>query len=245
MGLVKYVSTFLILSLPVLSYGQTVLAPGDPAVEQKWIRAQEQRLAWYMLKDTARITIGHIDNQILKQNGKLILVTRVQLKNAPAPWIDTSVAELPTLRPLYHASYNAQRDMVLYFGASVTGSYRDKTKPDTVTINDPAPAGCFDSNLYPRLLAWLPLKEGYRQSLQVYDYNPSASGPTAVRIENVKSGVYPSVRAGLRKVWIVTVSDKIGGSDNTSVYYFDQVDRKLWQQEIIAGGRRMLMAAVE
>jgi len=245
MSLAKYVSTFLILSLPVLSYGEAVLAPGDPAVEQKWIKAQEQRLAWYMLKDTARIAIGHIDNQILKQKGKLILVTRVHLKNAPAPWVDTSVAELPTLRPLYHASYNAQRDMVLHFGASVTGSYRDKTKLDAITINDSLPAGYFDSNLYPRLLAWLPLKEGYRQTLQAYDYNPAASGLTTVRIESVKSGVFASVRSGLRKVWIVTVSDKIGGSDNTSVYCFDQVDRKLWQQEITAGGRRMLMVAVE
>ncbi|WP_118972884.1 DUF3108 domain-containing protein [Taibaiella koreensis] len=241
----KYAITILITLITAQAYGQPVLVPGAHIVDLQWAKEGAQQMTWYALRDTLRMEIGSVRNQIIRERGTLISVTQVHLKKTAATWVDTSIALWPALKPVYHASYNAQRDMVLHFGPVITGFYYDKIKPDTQDINERVSSPYFDSNLYPQLLAWLPLKEGYRQTLAVYDYNSAVSGLTEVHIVEVSSSTYSSARSGIRPVWIVKVNDNIGGSDNTSSYFFDKADRKLWQQEISAGERKMLMVAVE
>lgn len=203
-------------------------------------------MTWFAFRDTLRMEIGTVSNRVLKTGNRLFLITKVDLKGALSSWIDTSIAESATLKPVYHASYNAQRDMVLQFGHPVTGYYKDKQKGETQPVNDTTGTAYFDSNLYPYLLSLLPLKAGYSPTIAIYDYRPgTGGGAMKAYIKGVRSGTYATAAAGMRKVWIVSVSDDIGGPESVVTYYFDQADRKLWQQEILAGGRKMLMVAKE
>ncbi len=244
----KQVSLVVILSMAFLyNKAQQVLTPSKHAFEKKWVNNKSYQMAWYFLRDTTKMEIGKVTTQVLSLNNRLTVVTHVNMKNMKAPWVDSTIADAKTLQPIYHASYNMQRDMVLNFGKVVTGFYNDKMKKKNFTINDTTTSKYFDSNIYPVLIGWLPLQDGYKKEIAIYDYNPNAkTGILKASVENVTSGTYQSTKSGTRNVWIVTVSDEIGNGENgRSTYYFDKVDRKLWQQEINANGRKMLMQLIE
>lgn len=204
-------------------------------------------MAWYVLKDTTNIEIGNVTTQISVNNKTLTVVTGVSMKNAKGPWVDSTIANVKTLQPVRHASYNMQRDMVLNFGKIVTGFYNNKIKNSSTAISDTTNSDYFDSNLYPLLIGWLPLENNYKQDISIYDYNPSAKiGVLKASVKHVTSGVYTSDKNGIRNVWIVTVTDEISnGPNDSSVYYFDKTDRRLWKQEINISGRKMMMKLVE
>jgi hypothetical protein len=231
----------------LLGKAQHLLTPSEKSFEKKWVKNAYYEMVWYAIKDTAKYEIGKVTTKILADNKNLTVVTKVSMKNMKAPWIDSTVAEIKTLKPIKHTSYNTQRDMVLNFGKVVTGFYNDKMKIKTSMISDTTKNDYFDSNLYPVLIGWLPLKNDYNQDISIYDYNPSAKiGVIKASIRNVTSQTYLTDKNGIRNVWVVTVSDEIGNGENgVSTYYFDKVDRKLWKQEINASGNKMMLKLVE
>jgi hypothetical protein len=226
---------------------QNVLTPSKKAFEKKWVKNSNYQMTWYALRDTAKFEMGKVTTQILVDKKRLTVITGVNMKNMKTPWIDSTVADIKTLTPIKHSSYNMQRDMVLHFGKIVTGSYADKMKKTNSVISDTTGDKYFDSNLYPVLLGWLPLSNGYAQDISIYDYNPSAKiGVLKASIKEVASSTYQSDKNGTRNVWVVTVSDEIGNGENgISTYYFDKTDRRLWKQEINANGRKMMMKLIE
>jgi hypothetical protein len=231
----------------IASHAQTRLTPGTGSFEKKWIKTQSYQMTWFAMKDTSKVEIGVVSTQILRTQKRLTIITQVKMKNSKAAWVDTTIANLSTLKPLYHSSYNMQRDMVLNFGTTVSGSYYDKMKQQTSVVIDTSDGKYFDSNIYPHLLGWLPLKEGYKQDISIYDYNPSGkAGVLKASITNVSSGTYVSRRSSKRDVWIVRVTDEIGnGQGDHLVYYFDKIDRRLWKLEINVNGRKMMMQREE
>lgn len=229
------------------SNAQNLLTPSEKSFDKKWVKNANYQMIWYSLKDTAKFEIGTITTQITTGKANLTVVTRVSMKNMKTPWVDSTVANIKTLEPIRHSSYNMQRDMVLNFGKIVTGFYNDKIRKSKTTISDTAKSDYFDSNLYPVLIGWLPLDNNYKQDISIYDYNPSAKiGVIKASVKNVSGGTYQTDKNGIRTVWVVTVSDEIGNGENgISTYYFDKANRKLWKQEIDAGGRKMMMKLVE
>ena len=226
---------------------QTTLIPGKKSFDKKWIKTQTYQMKWFALKDSAKFEMGSVSTQIINDNKYLTIITRFNMKNSKAPWEDTTVAEIKTLKPIRHSSYNMQRDIAINFGKIVTGFYNDKTKQQNTIISDTTTSEYFDSNLYPALIGWLPLNGGYKQDISIYEYNPSGKiGVIKATINDVKSGTYQSSLSGTKNVWVVTVTDEIGnGKDDFMTYYIDKTDRRLWKQEINAGGRKMLMQLIE
>ena len=225
---------------------QNLLTPSKESFEKKWIKNSTYQMTWYTLKDTAKFEMGKVTTEISTGKKNLIVVTQVSMKNMKIPWIDSTTANVKTLKPIKHTSYNMQRDMVLNFGKIVTGIYNDKMKKSSSIISDTTKVDYFDSNLYPILIGWLPLDNDYNQDISIYDYSPSKIGVIKASVKKVTSGTYQSDKNGLRNVWVVTVSDEIGNGENgVSTYYFDKEDRKLWKQEIDANGRKMMMKLVE
>jgi hypothetical protein len=145
---------------------------------------------------------------------------------------------METLAPVYHSSYNMQRNMALNFGKVVTGFYLDKAKQQFSLISDSSSETYFDSNIYPLLISWLPLKDGFTKTISIYDYNPAGKrGVIRANITGVKSGLLENRET---PVWIVTVTDEINNMPGSSmIYYIGKSDRKLWRQEINAGGRKL------
>ncbi len=204
-------------------------------------------MAWYAMRDTIKMEMGKVTTHISADKENITVVTQVNLKNMQSPWVDTTIAHAETLAPVRHASYNMQRDMVLNFGKVVTGYYHDKMKKLVTQVSDTTSSDYFDSNLYPVMLGWLPLRDGFQQDISIYDYNPAAKiGVVKASVKEVKSGVLSTDTSGNRDVWIVTVTDEIGsGPQGVSTYYFDKADRKLWLQEINTNGRKMMMKRIE
>jgi len=243
----KIIVTVILVLICTTGNAQPRLTPGKESFEKKWIRNEIYQMTWFAMKDTAKFEMGEVMTQVLKDKNYLTIVTTVNMKNSKAPWVDTTIASIKTLSPVRHASYNMQRDMVLDFGKIVTGYYHDKQKQQDHVLMDTTTADYFDSNLYPALIAWLPLTEGYKQDISIYEYNPAGKmGIIKASIKQVSSGTYASDKSGTRDVWIVTVADEIGDYDKSvMVYYIDKNDRRLWKQEINAGGRKMLMQRKE
>ncbi len=237
----------LLTIITITAKAQTVLTPSKNAVDRKWVKNASYQMIWYALRDTSKFELGKVITQISVNETHVTAITQVAMKSVNSPWVDSTIADAKTLKPVRHSSYNMQRDMVLNFGKIVTGFYNDKMKKTNTIIKDTTRSDYFDSNLYPVLIGWLPLSEGYKQDLSIYDYNPSAkTGVLKAFVKNVQSGTYPSEKSGLRNVWIVSVSDEIGNGENgSSTYYFDKADRKLWKQEIDANGRKMMMKLIE
>lgn len=243
----KTIFLFVLTLATFKSNGQRILTPSQKSFDKKWVKNTQYEMIWYALRDTAKFEMGKVTTQISTDQSNLTVVTRVNMKSMKTPWVDSTVANLKTLKPIRHASYNMQRDMVLDFGKIVRGYYLDKMKKQTIVVNDTTSGEYYDSNLYPILIGWLPFTDNYKQDISIYDYNPSAKiGVLKASIKNVSSSTYQTDKNGSRDVWVVTVSDEIGNGENgVSTYYFDKADRKLWKQEIDAGGRKMMMKLVE
>ncbi|MEJ7828486.1 MAG: hypothetical protein WKF91_09830 [Segetibacter sp.] len=207
----KLLITTIFAVLTIAGNAQMSLTPGKKVFEKTWIKNQTYQMKWFAIRDTSKFEMGTVSTQTLSDNKYLTIITRVNMKNSRAPWVDTTVAEIKTLKPIRHSSFNTQRDMVLTFGKIVTGFYNDKTKQQNTIISDTTTSEYFDSNLYPALIGWLPLKDGYKQDISIYEYNPSGKiGVIKATINDVKSGTYQSSFSGTKNVWIVTVADEIG-----------------------------------
>ena len=98
----------------------------------------------------------------------------------------------------------------------------------------------FDSNVYPYLIRFLPLKENYTATIPIFDYKPTNKKQLLnAYIKNTNVGKLLN-----KEVFIVTVSDEISGEFSTSTYYIDYNTRQLLKQEINANGRQMTMELV-
>jgi hypothetical protein len=244
----KHIYTLLFFVFTTLTVrSQQLIVPGKNVADKQWIQAKTYQMDWSMLMDTMRITIGTVNTNIAILNDKVQVITNVTLKAASSSWVDTTIVRKADLSPVYHASYNSQRDMVLYFGKQVKGWYTDKTTGMKTGISQETATGYFDSNFYPLLIGWLPLQPGYKAEIPIYDYNPDGkNGIIKAYILDVTEGTYKSTKLGLRKVWSVTVKDEIGNNaDTKSIYEIDQLTRQLYKQRITAGGRIMEMVLTE
>lgn len=239
--------TTILTFITLLGVAQTILTPGKNSFEKKWMRQDTYQMTWFAMKDTTKFELGEVSTKVLTNKKYITIVTVVNMKNSKGTWVDTTIASISTLAPVRHASYNPQRNMVLNFGNIITGFYKDKIKQQSYTISDTTTKEYFDSNLYPVLITWLPLKKEYKQDISIYDYNPSGKiGVITAYVKSVTNGIYQSVLSGTRDVWLVTVADEIGNNkDNFIIYYIDKKDRKLWKQEINATGRKMIMQRKE
>jgi len=240
--LIVLFSTFL-LSLSA----QQRLVPKKGIAENKWIHNQSFDMDWTMLRDTLSIPLGRVSVKVEVSADQVIVITEVDLNKSMSAWIDSTIVKRSDLSPVYHSSYNEQRNMVLHFQDRIHGFYLDKQTGKMTQIEQDVNPGYFDSNFYPTLINWLPLKAGFKSELNIYDYNPMGeSGILKVHIRSVKEGIYESRKLGRRKVWVVEVADEIGRkTETTSIYQIDQLTRQLFKQTISSSGRLMNMTLVE
>jgi len=242
----KVVFITILTSFTLMCSAQNLITPGSNAIEKKWIRNQSYTVQWYVLRDTARIQMGEVTTKVERTKATVTIVTSVAMRNSKAQWTDSTVARSADLGPIRHASYNPQRNMVLNFGKTVTGFYEDRIKETRTAISDAPTGSFFDSNIYPMLITWLPLKEGLKQEIPIYDYNPMGKiGIIRAWVKNVVSGTCTTEKSGDIGVWIVSVADEISSEGTSVTYYIAKSDRTLWKQEISAAGRKMVMLRAE
>ena len=238
----RVLSLLFILLSASFCEAQNVSLNGNNRFEKKWVAPETYQMRWYLQRDTQLIEMGLVKTAIQVESKSLLVITTVRMRNAKSDWIDSSMAEKAGFKPIFHSSYNMQRDIVLKFGKIVRGVYNDKTKNTSVLINDTTHADYFDSNLYPYLIRLLPLKEGFTTSIPIYDFNPDGKkGVLSAVVKAVVSGKI-SQHGQEKEVWMVTVTDEIVADNSAySTYYIGNADRKLLRQEMNIRGRKMVM----
>lgn len=217
-----------------------VQTPEKNEIISSQIKNGQETMIWYALKGDTKIEIGKISTEITRNNKTVNVKTTVKMADKP-DWIDETIAELPQLKPVKHTSFNTQRDMVLNFGKTVTGYYTDKTTNTKTEINEKVEGSFFDSNLYPQIIRWLPLKEGYKTDIAIFDYNPKASiGAMKAHVIDTQKGTFQN-----KEVWIISVTDDISNNAVKMAFYIDTKSNQMLKQEMDAGGRKMIMERIE
>ncbi|AQX11360.1 hypothetical protein KRE40_12785 [Elizabethkingia meningoseptica] len=214
-------------------------SPKSNDVNTALIKNEESEMDWYVLMDTTKKEIGKVFTKTSRTADQLNITTTVKMNGMP-DWVDETTAGLPKLNPVKHSSFNMQRDMVLNFGKQVTGYYLDKATNQKTEINETPNEDYFDSNIYPQLIRWLPLKENYKTVFTIFDYNPkSKTGVLTAHIQDTQKGIYKNT-----PVWIVKVLDDISENKITTTFYIDTKTRQLLKQEVDMGPRKMVMEKV-
>ena len=229
----------LIISSANFFSAQNLLSPSNVKLDSKYIQEESSEVSWTMENAGQKFEIGKVTTEFKKLNKKDLLIrTTVKMKQAPEAWVDSTIFKISNFQPVYHSSFNSMRNMALTFDKNkVTGYYLDKKTQKKDLINEATTSAYFDSNSYPALIRFLPLKENYTSEISIFDYNPTAKkGVIKAYIEKVEKSEYNG-----KSVWIVKTTDDIQDRKTESTYYIDQVTRKVLKQEINAGGRKMTM----
>ncbi len=231
----------LVLSFIFFQSGAQEMGPSNNSFDSSLIKNEEFTLTWYMLQDTLRHEMGRVATKILKNNNEITFITNVKLSNATEPWIDSTIVKTKDFSPVYHSSQNQNRNMAMQYGDSVTGIYLDKKTNQSIELDENPIGSYFDSSSYPQLIRWLPLKEGYQETLSIFDFNPNAkTGKLTVSIKNV-TPVQIELKKGSIKAWKVYVTDDISSNQVKNYYFIEQNTRILIKHEIEIPGRKMVM----
>ncbi|XYH09577.1 hypothetical protein AAFU52_11170 [Aquimarina macrocephali] len=138
---------------------ETLLSPINNSAIKKLMKSETSEMNWFMINGSDKMQIGKVQTEIQKKKDNVCIITMVNMTQSTTKWIDSTVVGIQNFEPKYHSSYNQQRDMVLKFGKKITGYYLDK-KTDTKTeIAEEPKTSFFDSNFYPQLIRFLPLKD--------------------------------------------------------------------------------------
>lgn len=63
---------------------------------------------------------------IQKGEKKIYIITTINMEQSPSKWIGSTIVDAVNFKPIYHSSFNSQRNKVLNFGKEVTGYYMNK-----------------------------------------------------------------------------------------------------------------------
>lgn len=236
----KYCFLLLMIVSGSVCFAQTVLTPAANPFEKKWIKKGTTEMACYAKSGAQWTPIGSFDITVRETDNRLLVSTLLKLNNSDSKWVDTSISELGSLKPVYRSSFTPDRNMVLHFGKEVSGYYLDKSANKKTAVKELVSNNFFESYTYPYLLAALPLSAGFKTSMSVYDYKPGINVNTKnVVVEEVKSNVYKSDLTGEHKVWQVSVWEE--ATEDKYVYSIDKENRRLWKIEVFSKGQHILM----
>jgi len=211
--------------------------------DSKLLKNGNYTLACYSVNGGSESEIGTFTIGVNTTGDKLALTTITALSGLEE-WKDTSISDLSTFKPIYRASHNSMKDMVLHFGKDVTGYYVDKKTGKKNQIKEAGDQYFVDSYTYPFILSLLPLTSGYSTDLSVYEYKPTNNGNVKKAIvEEVKNNTYISKFTGKHDVWEVTVVEP--STNERSVSYIDKTTRRLWQVDMFTNGQQIRMVDME
>ncbi|CAM3975299.1 MULTISPECIES: hypothetical protein [Flavobacterium] len=231
-------------SAPVFSQ-EPPLSPSNNPANSKLLKPETSEMNWFMIKDSVKVQIGKLQTQIEKKKNQIFIITTVEMKQSSTKWIDSTIVETQNFKPIYHSSYNQQRDMVLKFGKKITGYYLDKQTKNKTLISEEVHKSFFDSNFYPQLIRLLPLEDNYSTTISIFDYNPTAKiDVITATIRNTKE-VTIDFNGQKKSVWKVETTDDISNNSTLNTYYIEVSTRKVLKQEIDFGGRKILMELTE
>ncbi|KZS39298.1 hypothetical protein AWE51_12180 [Aquimarina aggregata] len=245
MPAIFYLLLFILGSSTLATCQELPLSPKNNPSDINLLESETSKMSWFMVKDSIEIKIGDIHTKISKEKDRTSIITTVVMQQSASKWIDSTIVSTKNFAPIYHSSFNQQRDMVLKFDEKITGYYLDKRTNTRTQISEEADKPFFDSNFYPQLIRLLPLKNGYSNSISIFDYNPKSKiGVITATILNTEISAIKH-NGELKQIWRVETTDEISKNTAINTYYIDISTRKTLKQEIDISGRKMIMKLVE
>lgn len=232
---------FLSIAVAIHCSAQSLLLPGDAAFDKKRLIGTKYEMAVFAITPKGnQVGVSDFTVEVIPNSTNFSVYTSLRTYATNEQWIDTSIADAITLKPVYRSSYNPNRSFVLKFGKEVTGFYFDHQGKTKSYVKESVNNLFFDSYVYPYLLGALPLQSGYRADMRVYEYTPVNNGNIKnTRIEEVKSSMYKSDISGEHKVWQVSVFEE--ATNEQYEYYIDKETRRIWRIEILAANNQRFL----
>ena len=100
---------------------QLKLLPDANNFDKKFLKDIKYEMACFALLRGKEIEVSSFVVQIQKKTGLLSVYTSLKMYSTGEQWIDTSVADANTLKPVYRSSHNPNRELMLKYRKKVTG----------------------------------------------------------------------------------------------------------------------------
>jgi hypothetical protein len=236
----KHFFSFFFFATVVVSKAQNNLVSGNTVFEKGRQKNSRTEMAYFAVKGNKIVEIGSFSVAVISNDKTTSVYTTLQFSNSTDLWVDTSISETNTFKPIYRSSFNKDNEFVLRYNKDVTGYHFNKQTNKQTAIKESVKDAFFDSYAYPYFLGLLPLTTGYKNSLSVYDYKPdNKNNINKIKIEEVKNNIYVSSLTGEHKVWQVSVFEET--TNDKYDYYIDKDTRQIWKIEILAKGQKLLL----
>ncbi len=241
----RTVSVIILVFVSMSANAQSLLKPGDNSFDKNFIKSTHYEMSYFAVSGRQTVEISSFDVEVNVNRKTVEVYTRINTPAGNSIWIDTSIADVNTLKPVYRSSDNSDKQYHIKYDNAIEGYYFDKKLNKGSQVKDDNKGGFFDSFIYPYLLGALPLTSGYKAILPVYEYKPAAKSMVSnTRITEVKSSMYRSDITGEHEVWQVSVFEE--GTNVKYEYYIDKKSRKLWKVGIVApSGKQYLLVDKE
>lgn len=219
---------------------QSLLVPGQSVFDTKKIKGTRYEMACFSVTNGQKTEVSTFAVEVNTTSKQLAVYTAITLIGAEGKWMDTVIADASTLKPLYRSSFNPNQELVLKYGTDIIGRYRDKKTNNRQVISEKTATPFFDSYLYPYILGSLPLTQGYKAKIPVYDFKTgSNSNFKNVLINDVRGGIYTSEMTGDHKIWQVSVFEEATGEKYE--YFIDKETRRTWRIDILSNGQLYML----
>lgn len=202
------------------------------------------KMKWYMLQGENKLEIGEVSTQHLTIGDSLIVITSVNLKQNATKWTDSTICNLYNFKPLYHSSYNHNRDITIAYNDTIKIKYENNinNKKNELSVIKPTPY--IDSNFYPFLIKFLPYDKQEQFKLKIFEYNPDTEGPILkdlhiqkVQLDNTDQIAFNKPYWKV-KVWLNNQTDQV------SYYFIGKDDNEIWKQKMQTPRGEMLMELI-
>lgn len=220
--------------------GQTLLTPGQVKFNESGLRNSKAEFAYYAVDNGQQVEIGNFFIETKLTDEQFTVATELKLHSNANRWIDTSISDRQSLRPVYRSSVSPEKKLVLRYGTEVKGEYLDKNTGKKAPIRHTVEVSFFDSYLYPYMLSLLPLTTGYKADISVFEFKPGQSKHVKrSRIEEVVNNLHKSPLTGEHKVWKLSVFEE--ATNDRYTYYIDKEDGRIWKIDIQSKNTRLVL----
>lgn len=225
----KITLIFLFQFITLNTFGQQTILPGDKSINKSLLKSTSYIMEYSTIQNGAFVSLGNYKVEINYNNQTLDVHATLSFKNKNKPWKDHIVADGTNFKPISFDSERSDRNLNLNFGNEITGYYESHNNQKKTIIKEKSNGLFFDITTYPYILPALPLAEGYKAIIPVYDYEASTakSRYSNVLITGVYSDFFSSNFSGIHRVWRVEAFEE--STKQTYQYYIDQTTQKFWE----------------
>lgn len=210
-------------------FGQQTILPGDKSINKSLLKSTSYTMEYSTIQNGILVNLGNYKMQINYNNQTLEVNTVLSFNNNTETWKDYIVADGTSFRPISIDSKRSDRNLNLNYSNEITGLLENHENHKKILIKEKAKGLFFDIAIYPYILPTLPLTDGYKAIIPVYDYEavPAESRYSNVKITGVYSDFFSSSFSGVHKIWRVEVFEE--STKQNYQYYIDQKTQKFWE----------------